>query len=114
MKQKKWNHYQCPECGGVTIARHDDEGTTPFMIRCRARDTSTPDKEGGFHRVSVCKGMAQSSFFRGSQDDNQVPHVIFYRPSIEQAILDINKGRLEHRDAMWVHYQQGGSLMREV
>ncbi len=105
---KKWNHYTCEKCGGVTIARHDDEGVTPFMIRCRAKDIS---RIGGINGHG-CEGMASSNFFSGSQDDSQIPHVIFYRPSPMEAISAINKE--PKRDRAWLldHYQKGGSLMK--
>jgi len=105
---KKWNHYKCLKCGGVTVARHDDEGVTPFIIRCRAKDENHPNA-----RVRGCTGHAESSFFSGSQDDNQKPHVIFYRPSHEQAMADIAKEPI--RDQKWLidHYLKGGSLMKE-
>lgn len=97
---KKWNHYHCPECNGVTIARHDDEGVTPFMLRCRA--------------TTSCSGMAQSCFFYCSQDDAQVPHVIFYRPATAQAIKDIRKSPKNERVWLMDHYSRGGSLMKEA
>lgn len=75
---RKWNHYQCPLCRAVTVARHDAEGVTPFMIRCRA----TPG----------CSVMAESTFFAGPQNDDQVAHVIFFRP----ATRDVNFRRLAH------------------
>lgn len=105
---KKWNHYNCPECKGVTIARHDDEGVTPFMIRCRVKD-----EVGNGHRVPGCMGMAESCFFGGSQDDAQVPHVIFYRPPADQAMKDIRNSPKSDRDWLMDHYLKGGSLMRE-
>jgi hypothetical protein len=107
---KKWNHYHCPKCGGITIARHDDEGVTPFMLRCRAKDTFGV---GGV-RAHGCEEMAESSFFSGPQDDDQIPHVIFYRPESMKAIEAINKEPKRDR-AWWLeHYKQGGSLMREA
>jgi hypothetical protein len=107
---KKWNHYHCPMCGGVTIARHDDEGVTPFLLRGRAKDRVFASGV----RVQGCHGMAQSSFFTESQADDQVPHVIFYRPAAIEAIAAINLEQKQHRAAMLEHYQNGGSLMREA
>lgn len=105
---KKWNHYTCPECGGVTIARHDNDGVTPFMLRCRVKDEVSSG-----HRLPGCRGMAESCFFNCSQDDSQVPHVIFYRPSADQAIEDIRKSPKRERDWLLEHYEKGGALMRE-
>ena len=104
---KKWNHYNCPECGKVTIARHDSEGVTPFLLRCRAKD-----EINNGHLIPGCQGMAESCFFECSQSDSQVPHVIFYRPDAMQAVVDISKE--PRRDRAWLldHYQKGGSLMK--
>jgi hypothetical protein len=49
--QNQLNRYTCRECRGEIITIDRDEGTTPFMLGCRAT-------EG-------CKGMMQSSFYRG-------------------------------------------------
>lgn len=96
---KKWNHYHCPVCKKITIARHDQEGVTPFMIRCRATDS--------------CIGFATSCFFSCSQNNNQTPHVVFFRPSLEKALDFINQQPKEERAWLLDHYQKGGSLMKE-
>jgi ribosomal protein S27AE len=109
-KVKKWNHYTCPKCGGVTVARHDDEGVTPFLIRCRAKDTVS-DK---IH-AHGCEGMAESVMFDCIQDDTQTPHVIFFRPEPMQAIHWINNHCKNPNEQSWLlnHYAQGGALMKE-
>ena len=107
---KKWNHYVCPDCGGTTIARHDDEGVTPFLLRCRAKDVVTAQG----HLIEGCNGMAQSNFFSGPQDDNQIPHVIFYRPCADVAVTEILKMPKRVQAAMLQHYQMGGSLLIEA
>ena len=106
---EKWNHYICPDCGGTTIARHDNEGVTPFLLRCRVKDLV--DTNG--NRFHGCEGMAESAMFMCSQADDQIPHVVFYRPDAAQAIADINKEPKRWRVAMLEHYQKGGSLLRE-
>ena len=107
---KKWNHYTCPMCGGVTIARHDDEGVTPFLLRCRVKDIVTT--AGRFHG---CEGFADSSLFMGSQADDQVPHVVFFRPTDAlEAIEEISKEPRRFRADLLDHWRQGGALMREV
>jgi hypothetical protein len=63
----KFNHYACQSCGAITIAFHQDDGVTPFMLRCRA--------------TKGCGGDAYSAFYRGSQAAAQVPHVIWFRPT---------------------------------
>lgn len=100
-KMPKWNHYVCtnPKCKHVTIARHDDEGVTPFIIDC--------SKEN-------CNNMAQSKCFVCDQADNQIPHVIFFRPENPlDAIAEINKEPANYRAWLFDHYKKGGSLMRK-
>ena len=105
---KKWNHYTCDTCGKVTVARHDDEGVTPFMLGCYASNETTTRT-----RVRVCRGHAQSCFFDCDQSDNQKPHVIFYRPANPMdAIAAINKKPAESRAWYLEHHMKGGSLMR--
>lgn len=108
---KRWNHYICQKCGGVTIARHDDEGVTPFILRCRAKDT----KPAGVGRAHGCEGHAESQFFEVSQDNKQKPHVVFFRPAdAMKAIEEINKEKEQSRAWYLDHYQKGGALMRDV
>lgn len=104
---KKWNHYTCDTCGKITIARHDDEGVTPFMIPCYAGAEIT---EKG--RFPACQGTAKSCFFAGDQSDEQTPHIIFYRPPILDAIKAINKEPKRERAWWKEHYSKGGSLMK--
>lgn len=106
---KKWNHYTCDTCGKVTVARHDDEGVTPFMIGCHASDEVTPTT-----RTRTCRGGAQSCFFDCDQSDSQTPHVIFYRPAKpDEAVKDIAKEKDEStRCWLFDHYMKGGALMR--
>lgn len=58
--------------------------------------------------------MATSGFYRGSQDQNQKPHIIFWRPGVVDAIEAINKFPKRYREMIMRHYQMGGSLMRDV
>lgn len=100
----KWNHYICEECGGTTTARHDDEGVTPFMVRCRAKD----------NEPRRCRGYASSTFFSGPQNEDQVAHIVFFRPRTEEeAVEAIKKEPKRFRDAIIDHYRQGGALMRD-
>lgn len=48
---KKLNRYTCDACQGTIVTVDLDEGTTPFMLDCRAKDG--------------CKGSMRSSFYRG-------------------------------------------------
>ena len=106
---KRWNHYTCQKCGAVTIALHENEGVTPFMIGCHAKDT----KGVRGARARGCPGMAESCFFTGSQDEKQKPHVIFFRPDDAMKAIEWINNQPE-RERAWLldHYQKGGSLMR--
>ncbi len=106
----QWNHYTCPDCGGITITQEMDDGVTPFMLRCRVHDRLVDGAQ-----IPGCYGLAESGFYRGSQDPTQQPHVIFYRPANPaDAIEAINKEPKRVRRAMLEHYQKGGSLLKEV
>jgi hypothetical protein len=108
---KTWNHYVCPDCGGTTIARHDDEGVTPFLIRCRAKDR----KLAGVIPWKGCDGNAASTFFAGPQDTNQMPHVIFFRPTDAMAVIEfINTQPKRDREWLLEHYSKGGALMKDA
>lgn len=107
----RWNHYICEKCGGITVARHDDEGVTPFMLRCRVKDI--PGARGTL--MHGCEGFAESAFFNCSQDDAQCPHVIFYRPADAMVAVEaINREPKKQRAWLLEHYQKGGALMREA
>lgn len=99
---EKWNHYVCPRCKGITIAKHEDEGVTPFFLNCRA----TPG----------CLGLAESRIYRCSQDDNQRPDVVWYRPASElEAREEIARTvQAPYREATLEHWRMGGALMREL
>lgn len=98
----KWNHYDCKVCGQTTIAMHEDDGVTPAFISCRA----TPD----------CTATAVSRMYLGPQTDDQIPHVVWYRPADEAALQEALQEfprpitRMQVRE----HYLMGGCLMREV
>lgn len=98
----KWNHYTCQLCKGVTIAKHVDDGVTPFILGCKA----TPG----------CLGHAMSSMYRCSQAEDQRADVEWYRPAtLEEAIQAIND-TIPEGGKPWAldHWQQGGCLMREL
>src|SRR5882672_1113027 len=93
----KWNHYRCPRCQGVTVAMHEADGVTPFLLSCRA----TPG----------CTEWAMSENYRGSQADDQKPDVIWYRPETEaEAIAEIAATIQEpYRQATLEHWRMGGA-----
>lgn len=97
-----WNHYACQTCGRTTVAKHEDPGVTPFIIPCLA--------------MPGCPGRAQSQFYRGSQADTQVPHLVWYRPkTIEELGAALAAEAHPARRAwMFTHVLEGGCLMRKV
>jgi hypothetical protein len=87
----KLNIYTCEKCRGHIVTVDRDEGTTPFMVGCRAT-------EG-------CSGMMESSFYR-VWDQRMAPQFEWYRPdATEVATL-----KLVARD----HVQRGGLLLRAL
>jgi len=71
MSEPRINVYVCQKCGGYTVTVDVDEGTTPFMIGCRAG--AIEDFGEGVAVVNnKCKGFAYSSFYpRGPKP----PHI---------------------------------------
>ena len=61
------NGYRCGTCGGMTITRNADEGTTPFMILCT--------RPG-------CGGRAFSEFYH--MDPRSMPTHEWHRPTPEE------------------------------
>lgn len=97
----KWNHYTCERCRRVTIAKHEHEGVTPFMVECLASPS--------------CEGSAYSGFYRGPQDDDQQPHLIWFRAQNERELHRVLKTYpRSFREAIREHHDKGGCLMRKV
>lgn len=82
------NRYVCQECGESIITINADDGTTPFMIRCRAT-------EG-------CGGVMQSSFYMVSQ--KMTPQFEWFMPPIK----DLKKYSRATRE----HIKKGGLVLR--
>jgi hypothetical protein len=94
------NEYVCQKCGGITRTINRDEGTTPFMTGCRAVIGAG------------CKGLAQSSFYRVSQ--NRLPHWEWIRPTPEEFERWLKDHKQEeHREAIAEHVAQGGMVLRK-
>ena len=92
--QGKVNVYVCPKCKGQTVTIDADDGTTPFMIKCRS--------VGGCHEE-----MATSSFYQ--VDQNLIPSFEWYRPVGEQLDRIIKQG-----GDMQEHVEKGGLLLRRI
>lgn len=54
MAKGETNLYRCERCNGTIVTIDRDDGTTPMMLRCRARID--------------CDGMMQSSWYQGMAD----------------------------------------------
>jgi hypothetical protein len=92
MSQGKKNIYTCEKCGAHIVTVDRDEGTTPFMTRCKA---------------DGCEGMMKSSFYRVFDQDMKPSHE-WYRA--EPA--DIAKMR--NSRACHEHARMGGLFLREI
>lgn len=81
------NVYTCEQCGGQIVTIDRDEGTTPFMLKCRA----TPG----------CEGSMTSSLYRCRQD--VIPTHEWYKPH-----------KLPRDVGMRQHVQLGGLLLGKI
>jgi len=98
---RPFNHYKCPTCYSWTISKDLADGVTPFLIPCQIK--------------LGCKGMAQSSFYRGPQEPNQQHHVEFYFPTPAELDVELQRHKNLHiRNAVYDHVNKGGLLMRPV
>lgn len=103
--QGKKNVYTCEKCGGRTVTIDKDDGTTPFMIRCRAKDH--PIK--GSVTIVGCSGSARSALYRGCEFFT--PEYEWYRPSAEE-----RDRWAKHRFGAGIvdHIDMGGLLLRHI
>lgn len=83
MKGKR-NAYSCLHCGLTIITVDEDEGTTPFMLGCRA---------------SGCEGMMQSHFYRGPNVESERPAGYAWRKPSKAEYKRSSKGMKAHFDA---------------
>lgn len=77
------NRYTCQKCNGQIVTIDRDDGTTPFMLGCRA--------------TAGCKGMMQSSFYRGVEGE---PTFEWRKPTVKE----IRKAS----PVMAQHFEMGG------
>lgn len=96
--RRRENVYTCQKCKGLTVTIDVDEGTTPFMIRCRAQDLPGLGP--------VCKGDAYSSFYpKGPRPAHiPAPEWEWYRPDDDET-SKCNAATKEH-------IRMGGLLLR--
>jgi hypothetical protein len=84
----KKNSYQCEVCNGVIVTVDIDDGTTPFLLLCRA----TPS----------CDGMMKSNFYR--IDQSIKAGYEWFRPAS-------SKG---YSAGMRQHIEMGGLVLRKI
>lgn len=94
MKAGGVNVYRCDVCGKATVTQDRDEGTTPFMIQCRA----TPN----------CKGSMQSSLYR--VDQTLTPSLVFIKPNPAELANYLKTQSPRFREAIKQHVRMGGLL----
>jgi hypothetical protein len=95
------NEYVCQKCGGITRTVNRDDGTTPFMMKCRA------------HPANVCDGEARSSFYRVSQ--NKLPSWEWIKPAPEEFEDWLKRHRQEkNRHMLADHVARGGLLLQKL
>ena len=101
MSKGQENVYTCQKCGGYTVTIDRDEGTTPFMIRCRAKDE--------------CKGEAYSSFYPKGPRPAYIPPPAWewYRPTDTELLLEVEK-HPKSEAGIRQHVEMGGLLMRQL
>lgn len=83
------NRYTCQSCGHQYVTVDKDDGTTPFMAPCQA---------------VICKGMAQSEFYRVDQS-LEATHE-WHRITDSEA-RGMNPGSRQH-------HQMGGLFLRRI
>ena len=99
--KSRWDNYTCRICNKITIARVDDPGAIPYLIKC--------------HATEGCEGMATSCVHMCDQSRRQVPHVIFFRPPDDE-IRRIVKERYpdeKQHDMMLKSHMRGELVMRK-
>ena len=90
-KSNKINAYICEKCRQATVTVNACDGTTPFMIQCRANNIG-------------CGSMAQSSMYQNSQD--LLPKWEWYRPGAD-ALSKMDSDTQEH-------VRRGGLILRKL
>ena len=100
------NIYVCQKCGGCTVTIDKDDGTTPFMIRCRAKDHHIH----GAMLVEGCKGTAYSVCYNLNAvigSTYMEPEYEWYRPGNDELRKITHAATLQH-------VSMGGLLLRRA
>lgn len=85
------NEYICNLCGGAIVTHDMDEGTTPFMLGCRA--------------TAGCTGAMQSQFYPDSVQNT--PATFVWRKPTEKEYTVANA-------AMRDHFEKGGMDIHKI
>lgn len=125
MNEPRINVYVCQKCGGHTVTVDVDEGVTPFMIGCHAKEADVHPAESGSKAFEEllerdlgvriksrnllkvkCDGMAHSSFYPRGPRPSWIgePKWEWYKPSVEESEKMSSGARR--------HVEKGGLLMR--
>ena len=78
------NAYTCQTCGKTIVTEDKDEGTTPFMLACRA--------------TQGCSGMSQSHFYRGPTVASDKPATFIWRKPTAKEYKKASPGMKQHFD----------------
>lgn len=126
MPDPRINVYVCRKCGGYTVTVDVDEGVTPFMIGCHAKETEVHPAESGSKAFEdlldrelgiriksknllkvKCDGMSESSFYPRGPRPNWIeePKWEWYKPEPGE-LANMSRSAKEH-------VNQGGLLMRK-
>jgi hypothetical protein len=82
------NVYECESCHGQIVTVNADDGTTPYMVRCRV--------------TSGCMGFMASHFYRVDQT-LEAQHEWFKPTSLSG-----------YNQATQTHIEKGGLLLRKI
>lgn len=125
MSDPRINVYVCQKCGGHTVTVDVDEGVTPFMIGCHAKETDVHPAESGNKAFEElldrelgvriksknllkvkCDGMAESSFYPRGPRPPWIgePKWEWYKPDPDE-VSKMSRSAQEH-------VGKGGLLMR--
>jgi hypothetical protein len=89
------NAWKCPNCGGLTVVVHVDDGVTPMFLACR--------------RTDGCTGMAVSSGYPSTPAPADVAALLaweWFRPT--------GRALRELSDEMRDHVARGGLDLRPL
>lgn len=96
---RPFNHYTCELCRMVTVSKDLADGVTPFLVKC--------------HATVGCEGLAQSSVYRGPQNEDQKPHILWYAPTPDELTAYVRDLDPLRQAEVREHVSKGGLLMKK-